>query len=294
MDSSKPQEDTIQNEYQMMDEKSEVGQATVTEAALPKVPVPPPPPATAATAATDATKEIEIPVYGAPYSGAAAAPALAPATAPTPFDEQVDTSMDVLVTLFTVTRLFTGIALINASGNMYAENPGVHYMIAGIFLFTSIITEFLAKAVNNVSFVTCLLASLIIVIGGTLAFDRRDINIDLIGILWFIASILLIISHSYDVIVSYGEVNLILLSSKSFALVGAFFFSVGAIIMYSLADAGAEDVYKFASMFTFGGIAYLIHAINMGTGHKVVLDRVFDHAQRNYQVNAGPLNPPMV
>lgn len=118
-------------------------------------------------------------------------------------------------------------------------------------------------------------------ISGVLSVDKNQVDIQMVGIMWIITGFLLFIGHTASLIQSYSTINYIISVSKLLASVGALFFAVGGVIMYSLDEVHEDNVHYFAEMFIYGGVFYLAHAITMGSGHQLVLKKVY--AQMEYQ-----------
>ena len=189
-------------------------------------------------------------------------------------------SKEALLAAFSATRFCSAVYLMSAAGHMWTTNPGAHYMISGILLTGSFVTEYVAKAIDMVTFGLTLIGSFLIIIGGSMSFERRDVHMDTIGIMWMIAAGCLFIAHSYDAVTTYRKVNFILTFSKVLAISGSILFIAGGILLYVLEDLEQEDIWKFANLFIYGGVFYLAHAITMATGHQSVIDSA--HAYEGY------------
>jgi hypothetical protein len=193
--------------------------------------------------------------------------------------EPIDTSKDALVAAFTTSRFIASISLIIAAGSMYDSSVGIKYIIAGVLFFGSHLAEFMAEGIDMITFALCSIASFTICFGGAMAIDRRDIDINHIGIMWIVAAVCLLAGHSYCFFQSYKRINVILISSKSFAILGSFLFFVGGIVMYALPEDEKNDIYKYQSIFSLGSVCYLVHSISNANGHQAVLDRVKKQAE---------------
>ena len=198
-----------------------------------------------------------------------------------------DPSKDILVILYTCSRILAAVAFMTAAVNIHDDEPGVHYMVAGVMLIASLVTEYLAEAIDRVTACLGLAGSFMVVIGGSMAFNRRAIDVDVIGVMWTIAALFLLMSHSYDAFKTYKKVNPILISSKIAAMVASLCFIVGGVMMVVMDDLAPEEfLYRVYNIFTIGGVAYLIHAVNMFTGHTSIVNRIFIEEQRVVHLNS--------
>ena len=277
--------DTVQDQYQIMDENSAATPAPApTSSPTPTPPAAPAPvlsPSTAPSSEQTIESNFEDNVQTVSPVGPVAkmtsmcglAMQQSQANSVDHFDPQ---NKDLLVILFSVTRFLTAVSIISGVNNMYSQDPGTNYIMAGIFLFGSVIGEFLSLLIDKITFASSLISSIIIIIAGVLSIDDGpELEVKHVGIMWAIASLILAASHTWDVVTSYGKVNTIILVSKVSAVTGATLFLVAGLIMFSIEDAGVDDIWKYSNFFSSGGMMYMVHAVTMCTGNKVVLNHVF-------------------
>lgn len=195
---------------------------------------------------------------------------------------------DALVTLYTFSRIATAIAFMTAAVNLISDEPGVHYMVAGFMLTASLCLEYVALDIGVISAALGISGSFSIIVAGTMSLHRRDMFVNTIGLTWVVASTLLAASHSYDTYQTYTCINPIVLSSKVAAILASLCFFVGGVMMSCVDDFGLEEeLLEVYNMFTIGGVVYLIHAVNMFTGHRNVVEKIFADRQRGISGGAG-------